>query len=193
MFLLLVKWEPSEDVFGEGGISTRPSALLDLVLGAWETHCRAVAASAWEPVGVPCASLCCGLVGDVTEITSQHVRSSYMILLATQNKSATEQEGGRKLSADRIWAKCCGKIHLSCTQCCTKTRFPDSERVEIAHYLHPSLIEMAILLSHLFPDLFIEIQKVPCFSSIMPSSLLQNIQIAREAKNFSGIKHIIYE
>lgn len=57
-----------------------------------------------------------GFSSPLQSSNSQFVRSRYMMLFATQNKSTTEQEGDRKLSADRIWAKCCGKIHMSCTQ-----------------------------------------------------------------------------
>lgn len=126
--------------------------------------------------------------------SSQLVRSSYVMLFATQNKSATEQEGDRKLSADRIWAKCCGKIHMSCTQCCTKPRFPDVKECKncsLSIFLY--LIEMAILLSRLLPGLFVENQKRPCFSNITSPPLPQNIKLVQEAQNLARIKHVLYE
>lgn len=89
-----------------------------------------------------------GLSSPSQSSSSQLVRSSYVMLFATQNKSATGQEGDRKLSADRIWAKCCGKIHMSCTQCCTKPRFPDVERVQKLLAIYISLFILLKWLSY---------------------------------------------
>lgn len=136
-----------------------------------------------------------GLSSPSQSSSSQLVRSSYMMLFATQNKSATEQEGDRKLSADRIWAKCCGKIH-ELHPVLHKAKVPRCwKNIKIAHYLYFSLylIEMAILLSHLLPGLFIEIQKGPCFSNITSPSLPQNIKPVQEAQNLARIKHTLYE
>lgn len=130
-FSYLVYWGPCRRwcIWGVSDLDQAMSALLGLVLGAWEARMLAVAATTWEPAGVPCTSLCCMLVGIMTEITFQPVRRRYMILFATQNKSTTAQEGDSNLSTDRICATCCGKMHLGSVQCCTKTGFPGAEGI----------------------------------------------------------------
>lgn len=130
-----------------------------------------------------------GFSSPLQSSNSQFVRSRYMMLFATQNKSTREQEGDRKLSADRIWAKCCGKIHMSCTQVQGSQMSKECKNCSLSVFLY--LIEMAILLSHFLPGLFIEIQKESCFSNITSPSLLQNIKPVQEAQNLAGIKHVL--
>lgn len=173
-------------MFGEGVISTRPLALLDLVLGAREDH--GTAATAREPVGVPWASPCCGLLGDVTERTSQLVRSSYMILFATQNR----REAGN-CPADRIWAKCCGKMHLSCTQCCTKTRFPDSERVQKFFTIYiPLLLKWLFIKPFVTWSFYLNTERTLLFQYHAPFPSAEH-QAGQEAQNLAGMKRILYE
>lgn len=118
--------------------------------------------------------------------------ATWFCLLLKMKALQNRREAGN-CPADRIWAKCCGKMHLSCTQCCTKTRFPDSERVQKFFTINiPLLLKWLFIKPFVTWSFYLNTERTLLFQYHAPFPSAEH-QAGQEAQNLAGMKRILYE
>lgn len=112
-------------IWGVSDLEQTLSALLGLVLGAWEAIVLAWLTTVSESFGVSHAGQCCTLL-DVMRDDIPACQEKIYDLLVTQNKRHHDMGWGRKLSTDRICAEHHRKIHPASAQYYTEVGVPST-------------------------------------------------------------------